>query len=141
MLVRHWPLAMRPAPYRSPDDVGGVARDTAPDTAEQVQDAVEDVTDALKEFPAAVRELAGHMQTFVAELARLHPIEAVKQVPEAASELAADAGRAAGDTAAAAGHAVGTVPAAATDVLDTAQTGGREAVRTARRYTLQKRRR
>lgn len=124
-----------------PDNPERVAEGTAPDTVDELQDTVEDVTDALKEFPAAIKELTDHIGRLLQEGVRLHPVEAAKQVPEAAAGVVEGAGEAAGDVAHGAGHAAAAVPAAATDVLDTAQTAGKEAARTGRRFTLQKRRR
>lgn len=131
----------RPLMLRSPDDVQGVARGTAPETVAELQEGVEDVTDALAEFPKAIKELTDHIGRLLAEGVKMHPIEAAKEIPAAAADVANDAGGAVADTGKAAGHAVAAVPAAATDTLDTAQAAGKQAVKAGRRFSLQKRRR
>ncbi len=119
-----------------PDDIPN----PVPETTGELQDAAEDVTDAMKDFVDVGRGLVTHISSLVAELARLHPVEAAKEIPTAASDVAQGAGTAAGDVAQGAGHAAAAVPAVATDTLDTAQGAGGAVVKKARRYTLRKRR-
>ena len=115
--------------------------DIAPETRAEVVDATDDLSDLLKETAGAVKQLTEHFQKLLSEGVKLHPVEAIKQVPEAAGDVASDAGAAAGDVAQAGGHAVAAVPAVATDTLDTANDAGKASVRVAKRYTLRKGRR
>lgn len=132
MLVRIFPL-------RSPDDT--VISGVAPNTSEEVEMTMDDLMDALRDVPAAVKTLSDHIEKLLSEGVKLHPIEAVKQVPEAASAVAGEAGQAAGSTLQAAGHVAGAVPAAATDVLDTTGTAASAVAKPVRKFRLQKRRR
>lgn len=111
-----------------------------PDTTDQLQEATTDVTDALERMAKAFEGLAPHLEKLVSEGIRLHPVEAAKQVPEAAAGVAQGAGEAAGDVAQGAGHAAAAVPAVATDTLETGGAAGQAVVSKAKRFTLRKRR-
>ena len=119
-----------------PDDIPN----PVPEATSEVVDATEDLGAMLKEATNVFKEVGGHLQKLLQEGVKLHPVEAVKQVPEAATEAVTTAGQAAGEGTQAAGHAVAAVPAVATDTLDTAQSAGGAVVRKAKRYTLKKRR-
>lgn len=111
----------------------------APETTEQAQESVTDVTEALEKMTAAFTKIGPHLEQLVEYLGKLQPIEAAKQVPEAAAATVQGVGEAAGAGAEAAGHAVATVPAAAGDVLETTGAAA-QGTKRAIRYTLRKRR-
>lgn len=119
-----------------PDDIPN----PAPEASAEVVDATEDLGALLKEATNVFKEVGGKLAKLLEEGVKLHPVEAVKQIPEAASEVASGAGAAAGEGAQAAGHAVAAVPAVATDTLDTAQAAGGAVAKKTRHYTLRKRR-
>lgn len=137
MLDRLYAGRMR-QPLLRPDGAGDGLHNPAPETAEQIEEAATDVTAAFNRFASALEKLGPHFEKLVSEGIRLHPIEAAKQVPEAAGEVVSGGAEAGGQAIQAGGHVVGTVPAAATDVLDTtgAATTG---VKRAAKYTLKKR--
>lgn len=109
-----------------------------PDTTDQLQDATTDVTDALERMARAFEGLAPHLERLVSEGIKLHPVEAVKEIPVAVTETAEKAGAAAGTAAEGAGHVVAAAPAVVTDTLETGDAAGRAVARKAARFTLRK---
>lgn len=130
-------MRRRLQPLYAPEGAGG-GSNPIPDTTGEIQDAATDITDALERFAKSLESVAPHLERLVSEGIKLHPAEALKQVPEAAGEVATGAGEAAGEVAQGAGHAVATVPAVASDTLETAGDAGGAVVKKARRYTFRK---
>lgn len=109
--------------------------DIAPETEETLDDLIERLEGAVRESTQATVTLGGHVQSLVENIAKLAPLAAAKEIPEATRDAIADLGNVGNEVSNAAGSVLETAPAAATDALETL-----DKVQTKLRRGLRKRR-